>query len=78
MMNMNLLAVITPLYIYHGFSTRKTFWEEKFAGEENFTLGDFTAANMKLFSHPNVRKQREIKGSDKYITLYISLKFGSM
>ena len=71
MMNMNLLAVITPLYIYHGFSI-------KFAGEENFTLGDFTAANMKLFSHPNVRKQREIKGSDKYITLYISLKFGSM
>ena len=41
MMNMNLLEVVTLLYINNGFSTWNTFWEE------NFTLGEFTAANMK-------------------------------
>ena len=45
---MNILAVVTPPYIYHGLSTMKTFWEEKFAGEEKFTLGEFTAVNMKI------------------------------
>ena len=29
-MNMNLLSVVTPTSIYHGFFTRKTFWEVKF------------------------------------------------
>ena len=29
-------------------------------------------------SHRNVRKCKDIKGSDKYITLDISLKFGSL
>ena len=29
-MNMKLLSVITTPSIYHGCSTRKTFWEEKF------------------------------------------------
>ena len=72
MMNMNILAVITPPSIYHGCSTRKTFWEEK------FTLGEFTAVNMKNCSHRNVRKHREIKGSEKYFTLDISLKFDSI
>ena len=48
MINMNLLAVVTPTSIYHVCSTRKTFWEENFKGEENFTLGDFTAVNMKI------------------------------
>ena len=47
MMNMKLLSVVTPWSIYHGFSTWKTFWEENFTGEENFTLGEFTAVNMK-------------------------------
>ena len=34
--------------------------------------------NMKNCGRRNVRKHREIKGSDKYITLDISLKFGSL
>ena len=42
MMNMNILAVVTPPSIYHGCSTRKTFWEEK------FTVGEFSAVNMKI------------------------------
>ena len=47
MMKMNLLEVVTPPSIYHGCSTRNTFWEENFTGEEKFTLGDFSAVNMK-------------------------------
>ena len=74
MVNMNLLSVVTPLSIYHGCSTRKTFWEENFTGEENI----FSAVNMKSFGRCNVRKHREIKCSDKYITLGISLKFDSL
>ena len=49
-MNMNLLAVVTPLYIYHGWSTQKNLWE-----------GKFTPANMKNCGRRNVRKHREIK-----------------
>ena len=75
MMNMKLLAVVTPPSIYHGCSTRKLFWEEKFTGEEKFTLGEFSAVNMKNSCHLNVRKHIEIKGSDNYVTLEISLKF---
>ena len=48
MINMKLLAVVTPPSIYRGCSTRKKFWEENFTGEENFTLGDFTAVNIKI------------------------------
>ena len=77
MMNMKLLAVVTPPSIYYGFSNRKKLCEEKFTGEENFTLGEFTAVNMKNCGRRNVRKHRYIKGSDKYIILDISLKFGS-
>ena len=58
MTNMKLIAVLTPLYIYHGCSAWKTLWEE------NFTLGEFTDVNMKHCGHRNVRK-----GSDKYVTL---------
>ena len=71
-MNLNLLAVVTPPPIYHGCSTRKTFWEGK------FTVGEFSAMYMKNFVRRNVRKYREIKGSDKYVTLDILLKFGSL
>ena len=67
---MKLLAIVTPPYIYHGLSTWKTFWEEK------FTLGEFTPVNMKNGGYHNVRKHRDIKDSNKYITLDISLKFG--
>ena len=70
MMKMNLPAVVTTtLYIYHGCSTWKTFWEENFTGEEKFTLDEFSAANM---------KHREIKGSHKYVTLDISLKLRNL
>ena len=74
MMNMKLLAVVTPPSIYNGLSTRKMFWEEKFTGEENLTLGEYIAVNMKNCGRCNVRKHIEIKGSDKYVTLDISLK----
>ena len=62
---MKFLAVVTPPYIYHGCSTRKTFWEEKFTGKENL----FLSVNMKNCVRRNVRKHKEIRGSDKYITL---------
>ena len=45
-----------------------------FTGEENL----FSAVNKKSFGRHNVRKHREIKGSDKYATLDISLKFDSL
>ena len=73
-MNMNLLSVVTPPSIYHGCSTRKTFWERKFTGKENL----FLAENMKNCGRLNVRKHKEIKGSNKYVTLDISLKFDSL
>ena len=77
-MNMNILAVATPPSIYHGCFNRKTVWEEKFTGEEKFTIGEFTAVNMKNCGRRNIRKHIEIKGSDRYIKLDISLKFGSL
>ena len=71
-MKMKILAVITPPSIYRGYYTRKTFWEEK------FTVDEFSDTNMKNGCRQNVRKHREIKGSDKCVTLDISLKFCSM
>ena len=68
MMNMKLLKVIKPQYIYHGCSTQKTF----------SIVGEFSAVNMKNCGRHNVSKHREIKGSGKYVTLDILLKFGSM
>ena len=74
MINMNLLSVVTPPSIYHGFSTRNTFWEEKFIGEEKL----FSSMNMKNCGRRNVRENRDIKGSDKYVTLDISLNMDSL
>ena len=74
MMNMKLLAVVAPPYIYRGCSTRKTFWEEEFTGEEKL----FSVVNMKSCGRRNVRKHKEIKGIDKYITLDISLKLDNV
>ena len=74
MMNMKLLAVVTPPSIYHGCSTRKTFGEEKFTGKENL----FLTVNMKNCGRLNIRKHKEIKVIDKYVTLGISLKFDSL
>ena len=62
---MKLLAVVTPPSIYHGCSTRKTFWEENFTGKEFFSL----AVDMKNCGRCNVRKEKEISGSDKYVIL---------
>ena len=45
-----------------------------FTGEEKL----FLAMNMKNCGRHNVRKHREINGSEKYATLDISLKFESL
>ena len=66
-MNTKLLEVVTLPNIYHGCSTWKTFWEEK-----------FTPVNMKKRVLCNVRKHRDIKDGEKYITLDIYLQCGSM
>ena len=71
---MKFLAVVTPPSIYHGFSNPKTFWEEKFTGKESL----FLSVNMKNCGCCNVRKLKEIRGSDNYITLDISSKFDSL
>ena len=67
MMNMKLLEFVTPPSIYRGCSTQEKFWEEKFTGKEFFSL----AVNMKNGGRRNVREHKEIKGSDKYVTLDI-------
>ena len=64
---MKFLVVVTPPSIYHGCSTRKTFWEEKFTGKQDL----FEFVNMKNCGQRNVRKDIEIKGSDKCVTLNI-------
>ena len=71
---MKFLVVVTPPSIYHGCSTRKTFWEEKFTGKKYL----FQSRNMKNCGRCKVRKHKEIKGSDKTVTLEISAKFDSM
>ena len=71
---MKFLAVVAPPSIYHGCSTRKTFWEEKFIGKEDL----FLSVNMKTFGRRKVRKHKEIKGGDKYVSLNISETFYSL
>ena len=71
---MKLLVFVTPLYIYHGCSTRKTFWEEQFTGKENL----FQCINMKNCGRRKVRKHKEIKGTDKIVNLDISSKFDNL
>ena len=72
--NMKFLVVVAPQYIYHGCSTWKTFWEEKFTGKKEL----FQSVNMKNCGRRKVRKHKEIKGSDKIVTLDISAKFDSL
>ena len=67
MNNIKLLEFITPPSIYHGCSTRKTFWEEK-----------FTQVSMKNCSCRNVSKHREINNGEQYIALDIYLKFRNL
>ena len=72
--NLKFRVVVTPQSIYHGCSTRKTFWVGKFTGKK----GLFQSVNMKNCGCRKVRKQKEIKGSDKIVTLNISVKFDSL
>ena len=71
---MNFLVVVTPPSIYHGCSTRKTFWEEKFRGKKYL----FQSVNMKHCGRRKVRKNKDIKGSDKIVKLDILSKFDSL
>ena len=71
---MNFLVFVTLPSIYHGCSTWKTFWEEKFAGKEYL----FLSVNMKYCGQQKVNKHKEIKGTDKYVTLDISSNFDSL
>ena len=63
--NMKFLSVVTPPTIYHGCSTQKTFWEGNFTGKEYL----FLSVNTKNCGCRNVRKHKEVRGSDKYVTL---------
>ena len=63
-MIMKFRAVVTPSpAIYHGLSTWKTFWEDR-----------FTPVNMKSCERHNGRKHREIKNGVKCIILDIYSK----
>ena len=68
---MKFLVVVTPPSIYHGCSTCKTFWEEKFTGKKDL----FQSVNMKNCGRHKFSKHKEIKGSDKIFTLNVSAKF---
>ena len=63
---MKFLVVVAPLSIYHGCSTRKTFWEGKFTGKKQDL---FVYLNMRNCGQSNVRKHKEIKNSDERVTL---------
>ena len=71
---MKFLVFVTPPSIYHGCSTRKTLWEEKFTGKQDL----FQSVNMKNCGRRKVRKHKDIKGSDKCVTLNISEKSDSL
>ena len=43
--NMKFLVVVTPPSIYHGCSTQKTLWEEKFTGKQYL----FESVNIKNY-----------------------------
>ena len=63
---MKFLVVVAPPSIYHGCSTRKTFWEENFTGNKQDL---FESVNMRNCGQRNVRKHKEIKDSDECVTL---------
>ena len=71
---MKFLLVVTTPSIYHGCSTRKTLWAEKFTGKKYL----FQSVNMKSFGRRKVRKHEEIKDSDKIVILEISVMFDSL
>ena len=63
---MQFLVLVPPPTIYHGFSTRNTFWEEKFTGKKQDL---FESVSMRNCGQLKVRKHKEIKDSDEHITL---------
>ena len=63
---MQFLVVVTSPSIYHGCSTWKTLWEEKFTGKKQDL---FESVNMRNCGQRNVRKHKEIKDSDERVTL---------
>ena len=71
---MKVLVVVTPPYSYHGCFTWKKFWEEKFTGRQDL----FQSVNMKNCGCHKVRKHKDIRGSDKCVTLNVSAKFDSL
>ena len=71
---MMFLVVVTPPSIYHGFSTQKTLWEKQFTGKEDL----FLSVNMKNCGRRKVRKNKEIKDSEKIVSLEILAKFDSL
>ena len=71
---MKFLVLVTPPSIYHGCSTWKTLWEEQFTGKQYL----FQSVNMKICGRHKVRKHKEIKGSEKCVTLNISEKYYSL
>ena len=71
---MNFLVVFATPSIYHGFSTQKTVWEEKFTGKQYF----YQSMNMKNCVRRKVRKHKYIRGSDKCVTLNVSETFDSL
>ena len=52
---MKFLVNVTPPSIYHGCSTRKTFWDEKFTGKKYL----FQYVNMKNGGRRNVVFERK-------------------
>ena len=71
---MNFLSVVTPPSIYHCCSTQETFWEGNFTGKKDL----FHSVNRKNCGRRKVSKHKEIKSSDKIVTLNISEKFDSL
>ena len=65
---MKFLVVVTPLSIYHGCSTQKTFWEEKFTGKKNL----FQSMNMKkivvVAKFGNTRRSRVVERPSPWIS----------
>ena len=63
---MKFLVVVVPPSIYHGCSTWKAFWEEKFTVKKQYL---FVSVNMRNCGQRNIRKHKEIKDSDERVTL---------
>ena len=65
---MKFLAVLTsPKDIFHGWSTWKTLWEEK-----------FITVNMTSRERRNIKKNSDIKNVEQCIILYNSSKIGCL